>query len=113
MEKMMPKKLFTKSIFRLYMTNLLVFFILLLSVSSLKESKIHYIYKQNDILLFLTKDGYLTSYKNDNNININQNWRIYLGDIMSFPKNNRITKDISIYMINDKPYIIKDNVLIS
>ena len=110
---MKPKKLFTKSIFRLYMTNLLVFFILLLSVSSLKESKIHYIYKQNDILLFLTKDGYLTSYKNDNNININQNWRIYLGDIMSFPKNNRITKDISIYMINDKPYIIKDNVLIS
>ena len=109
----MPKNILNQSIFRLYMTNLLMFFILLLSVSSLEESKIHYIYKENDILLFFTKDGYLISYKNVNNVNINQDWKIYFGEFMSLPKNNRITNDISIYMINDKPYIIKDNVLIS
>ena len=109
----MPKNLLNQSIFRLYMTNLVMSIILLLSVSSLEESKIQYIYKQNDILLFLTKDGYLTSYKNDNDVNINQNWKIYFGEFISFSKSNKITKDISIYMINDKPYIIKDNILIS
>ena len=93
MKKIMPKNLLNQSIFRLYMTNLLMSIILLLSVSSLEESKIQYIYKQNDILLFLTKDGYLTSYKNDNDVNINQNWKIYFGEFISFSKSNKITKD--------------------
>ena len=67
----------------LYLSNSLLLCCLLLFVNSLEESKSHYIYKDNDILLFLTKDGYLNFYKKGNN-NSN-NWKIYLGDYKTFP----------------------------
>ena len=98
-----------------YLSNFLLLCCLLLCVNSLEESKSHYIYKDNDILLFLTKDGYLNSYKIEIN-NSNTNWKIYLGSNKNFSNdinyNYKISKDISAHMIDDKLYIIKNNLII-
>ena len=105
---------YSKSNFVLYLSNSLLLCCLLLFVNSLEESKSHYIYKDNDILLFLTKDGYLNSYKKGNNNS--KNWKIYLGDYKTFPNdinsNYKISKDISAHVIDDKLYVIKNDLLI-
>ena len=98
-----------------YLSNFLLLCCLLLYANSLEESKSYYIYKDNDILLFLTKDGYLNTYKKGKN-NSNSNWKIYLGNNKNFSNdinyNNKISKDISAHVIEDKLYIIKNNLLI-
>ena len=105
---------YSKSNFVLYLSNSLLLFCLLVFVNSLEESKSHYIYKDNDILLFLTKDGYLNFYKKGNNNS--KNWKIYLGDYKTFSNdinsNYKISKDISAHVIDDKLYVIKNDLLI-
>ena len=93
------------------MTKILLLLILFLNVNSLEESKNHYLYKDNDILLFLTKDGYLNSYQKKGNNTLNQEWKIYLGKNIFYP-NKKITKNILVSRIDDKFYIIKNNELI-
>ena len=93
-----------------YMSNLLMFIFLIFCVNSLKDGKNRYIFGTNDILLFLTKDGYLSSYRVNKRSHI---WKIHLGNNLSFPNNSYIiTKDISTQLINEKLYIIKENKLI-
>ena len=108
---MKKSRIFPITNLKLFMTKILLLLILFLNVNSLEESKNHYLYKENDVLLFLTKDGYLNSYKKIGNNTPNQKWKIYLGNNLFFP-NKKITKDISISMIDDKLYAIKNNEII-
>ena len=102
---------FTNSNIRLFLTNILLLIILFFNVNTLEESKNHYLYNDNDVLLFLTKDGYLNSYQKKGNNILNHNWKICLGNNI-FNPNKQITNDISISMINDKLNIIKNNEFI-
>ena len=101
---------------RSIITNFLaVLLILLFNVNSLEESKNYNIYKDSQFLLFLSKNGSLCGYQNLNNMNINKTWEIYLGDHIYYSYNinsDKITNDISFYMIHNKSYIIQNNVLI-
>ena len=105
--------IYTKKSLIFYMSNLLMFIFLIFCVNSLKDGKNRYIFGTNDILLFLTKDGYLSSYRVNKRANISHIWKIHLGNNLSFPNNSYIiTKDISTQLINEKLYIIKENKLI-
>ena len=99
---------------RSIITNFLaVLLSLLLYVNSLEESKNYIIYKDSEFLLFLTKNGSLSAYQNLNKTN--KTWEIYLREHLFFTNNinnEKITDDISFYMIHNKSYIIKNNELI-
>ena len=114
MKKKMSNNLLRNISYRSIITNILgVFLSLLLYVNSLEESKNHNIYKDSEFLIFLTKNGSLSKYQNLNSIN--KAWEIYLGDHLYFNNNinnEKITDDISYYMIHNKSYIIKNNELI-
>ena len=90
---------------QIFIANLMIifFFNFISNVNSLEEGINNYVYNENDILIFLTKDGYLSSYKKDKNNNINENWKIYFGDYMTLPDNinsNIISKNMYTFMIN-------------
>ena len=110
MKKRASNNFLNKSSFKSNMTNFLsLFLFLILYVNSLEEGKNDSMYKDNEFLLFLTKNTSL------NCINTNKTWEVNLNEHIFFTKNinnNKITEDISFYMINNKSYIIKNNVLI-
>ena len=110
MKKKTSNNFLRKNSFKSNMTNFLsLFLILILYVNSLEEGKNDSMYKDNEFLLFLTKNTSL------NCINTNKTWEINLNEHIFFTKNInniKITEDISFYMINNKSYIIKNNVLI-
>ena len=93
------------------MANILLLLILVFNVNSLEETKNLYLHKDNDLLLFLTKAGYLNSYQKKGNNILNYNWKICLGNNIFNPNEQR-ANDISISTVNDKLYIIKNNELI-
>ena len=53
----------TNSSIKSFMANILLLLILVFNVNSLEETKNLYLHKDNDLLLFLTKAGYLNSYQ--------------------------------------------------
>ena len=110
MKKRASNNFLRKNSFKSNMTNFLsLFLILILYVNSLEEGKNDSMYKGNGFLLFLTKNVSLSC------INTNKTWEVNLNEHIFFTKNinnNKITEDISFYMINNKSYIIKNNVLI-
>ena len=101
----------TNSSIKSFMANILLLLILFFNVNSLEETKNLYLHKDNDLLLFLTKDGYLNSYQKKGNNILKKNLKICLGNNI-FNPNEQITNDISISMINDKLYVIKNNEII-
>ena len=114
MKKRIP--IFPRILLRFNFTNFFIVGFILLYVHSLKDSNNHYIYNENDTLLFLTNSGFLYSYKYTKNTinNVNPLWKLYVGEQM-FSKNinsYKITNNIFIHIINEKLYIIKNNVLI-
>jgi hypothetical protein len=110
MKKRASNNFLRKNSFKSNMTNFLALFLsLILYVNSFEEGKNDSMYKDNEFLLFLTKNTSL------NCINTNKTWEVNLNEHIFFTKNinnNKITEDISFYMINNKSYIIKNNVLI-
>ena len=55
--------IFVSSSIKSFMANILLLLILFFNVNSLEETKNLYLHKDNDLLLFLTKAGYLNSYQ--------------------------------------------------
>ena len=92
------------------LSKIIIFTIFNIIILMIKCEEERSLVDNNDLLLFLTKDGYLHAYQKNEK---NEKWELFFGNL--FPKNinfHKIDEDIFLYTINEKLYIFIHNNLI-